>query len=70
MGKKITKDSRVYSWMPTLAMLPDMSSVIVQTYIKEIDITKINPGDSVRVKVDALPDKILTGKSAQNCQYG
>lgn len=62
MGKKITKDSRVYSWMPTLAMLPDMSSVIVQTYIKEIDITKINLGDSVRVKVDALPDKVLTGK--------
>jgi len=62
MGKKITKDSRVYSWMPTLATLPDMSSVIVQTFIKEIDITKISPGDSVRVKVDALPDKILTGK--------
>jgi len=62
MGKKITKDSRVYSWMPTLATLPDMSSVIVQTFIKEIDITKISQGDSVRVKVDALPDKILTGK--------
>lgn len=62
MGKKITKDSRVYSWMPTLATLPDMSSVIVQTFIKEIDVTKISLGDSVRVKVDALPDKILTGK--------
>jgi multidrug efflux pump subunit AcrA (membrane-fusion protein) len=62
MGKKLTKDSRVSSWMPTIAMLPDMSSVIVKTYIKEIDITKIDQGDSVRITVDALPDKILTGK--------
>jgi multidrug efflux pump subunit AcrA (membrane-fusion protein) len=62
LGKKLTKDSRISSWMPTIAMLPDMSSVIVQTYIKEIDITKVNLGDSVRIKVDALPNKILIGK--------
>jgi len=62
LGKKLTKDSRISTWMPTIAMLPDMSSVIVRTYIKEIDITKINLNDSVRITVDALPDKTLSGK--------
>lgn len=62
LGKKLTKDSRISTWMPAIAMLPDMSSVIVQTYIKEIDITKIRQGDLVRITVDAIPDKVLTGK--------
>lgn len=62
LGKKLSKDSRVSTWRPAIAMLPDMSSVIVQTYIKEIDITKIHHGDPVRITVDALPDKILIGK--------
>ena len=62
LGKKLTKDSQITTWRSTLAMLPDMSSVIVQTYVKEIDITKINLGDSVRITVDALSGKTLTGK--------
>lgn len=62
LGKKLTRDSQISTWKPTIAMLPDMSSVIVQTYIKEIDITKINLGDSARITVDALSGKILTGK--------
>jgi len=62
LGKKLTKDSQIMAWWPTLAMLPDMSSAIVQTYIKEIDIAKISLGDSVRVTVDALPGKTFSGK--------
>jgi RND family efflux transporter MFP subunit len=62
LGKKLSKDSQVSTWKPTIAMLPDMTSVIVKTYIKEIDVTKVNLGDPVRITVDALPGKILTGK--------
>ena len=54
LGKKLTKDSRISTWMPLLATLPDMSSAIVETYIKEIDITKISLGDSAQITVDAI----------------
>lgn len=70
LGKKLTRDSQITTWRSTLAMLPDMSSVIVQTYIKEIDITKINLADSVRVTVDALSGKILSGKVRKIANMG
>ncbi len=70
MGKKLTKDSRVSTWFSTLATLPDMSSAIVETYIKEIDITKINLNDSVRIIVDALPEKTFTGKVIKIANMG
>ncbi|WP_372775797.1 efflux RND transporter periplasmic adaptor subunit [Mangrovibacterium sp.] len=69
-GKKLTKDSQVYSWRPQLATLPDMSSAIVETYIKEIEITKINLGDSARIVVDALPNKVFTGKVIKIANMG
>ncbi|MGD9931121.1 MAG: efflux RND transporter periplasmic adaptor subunit [Mangrovibacterium sp.] len=70
LGKKLTKDSRISNWMPTLATLPDMSSAIVETYIKEIDITKISLGDSVRILVDALPEKNFSGKVVKIANMG
>ncbi len=70
LGKKLTKDSQISTWRPTLAQLPDMSSVIVRTYIKEIDITRISRGDSARITVDALPGKVLTGKVSKIANMG
>ena len=70
MGKKLTKDSRISTWMPTLATLPDMSSVIVKTYIKEIDITRISLGDSAHILVDALPDRSFAGKVIKIANMG
>lgn len=70
LGKKLTKDSQISTWMPLLATLPDMSSAIVETYIKEIDITKINLGDSAKITVDAIPNKIFTGKVIKVANMG
>ncbi len=61
MGKKLTKDSEVSLWNPKIATLPDMSSAIVETYVKEIEISKVRKGDSVNIVIDALPDKHFTG---------
>lgn len=61
-GKSYGKDSEINIWRPLIATLPDMSVVITETFIKEIDISKIQLGDSVRVTIDALPDKIFSGK--------
>lgn len=61
MGKKLSKDSEVGPWNPVIATLPDMSVAISEAYIKEIDISKIEVGDSVRISIDALPDKVFSG---------
>lgn len=61
-GKSFGKDSEINIWRPLIATLPDMSVVITETYIKEIDISKIQLNDSVRITIEALPDKIFWGK--------
>lgn len=62
-GKKYSKDDEVstYEFAPPIATLPDMSKVISEIYVKEIDISKIKAGDSVRVTFDALADVMIKG---------
>jgi RND family efflux transporter MFP subunit len=62
-GKKYSKDDDVstYEFAPPIATLPDMSKVISEIYVKEIDISKIKVGDSVRVSFDALEGTIIKG---------
>ena len=45
-----------------MATLPDMSVVISETYIREIDISKVQLNDSVKITIEALPDKVFWGK--------
>jgi multidrug efflux pump subunit AcrA (membrane-fusion protein) len=61
-GKTYGKDSDINIWRPLIATLPDMSVAISETYVREIDIAKIALGDSVRITIDALPEKIFWGK--------
>ena len=61
-GKTYGKDSEMNIWNPLIATLPDMSVVISETYIREIDISKVHTDDSVRITIDALPDKVFLGK--------
>jgi RND family efflux transporter MFP subunit len=62
-GKKYSKDDDVstYEFAPPIATLPDMSKVISEIYVKEIDISKIEVGDSVRVSFDALQGTVIMG---------
>jgi hypothetical protein len=61
-GKTLGKDAEIRVWYPLLATLPDMSVAISETYIREIDISKIAVGDSVRIKIEALAKKSFMGK--------
>jgi len=61
-GKTYGKDSEMNIWNPLIATLPDMSVAISETYIREIDISKVQLNDSVRITIDALPDKVFWGK--------
>jgi multidrug efflux pump subunit AcrA (membrane-fusion protein) len=58
---KIKTGSNISAWEPIVAKLPDLSSMIVKTFVNEIDISKIKVGQEVIITVDAFPDKKLHG---------
>ena len=54
-NRKIRIGDEVGPWRPIIATLPDLSTLVSETFIEEIDIAKIKTRDSVMVTVDALP---------------
>jgi len=52
---------RVLQHQPLL-YLPDISSMIVKTRVREIDLHKIGVGKKCRIKVDAYPDTLSEGE--------
>ena len=60
-GQKRKVGDMVEAWDPTVATLPDLSSMESVTYVNEIDIQKLTKGQTVSIGLDAMPDKILTG---------
>ncbi len=60
-GKKKVVGSTISSWEPTVATLPDLREMESITYISELDIQKLAAGQSVKLKLDADPNKLLTG---------
>ncbi len=71
-GKKYSKDDEIstYEFAPPIATLPDMSKVISEIYVKEIDIAKIKTGDSVRVTFDALENVMIMGSIKSIARVG
>lgn len=71
-GKKFSKDDNVSTHMyaPPFATLPDMSKVVSEVFVKEIDIAKIKVGDSVRVSFDALEGTIIKGSIKNIARVG
>jgi multidrug efflux pump subunit AcrA (membrane-fusion protein) len=69
-GKAYGKDSQINIWRPLIAILPDMSIAVTETFVREIDISKIVMGDSVRITIDALPDKVFWGKVIKIANIG
>jgi len=61
-GIKIQVGSVLTPWSPIIATLPDMTKMISETYINEIDIAKIKVGQKVKLTIDAFPDKELNGE--------
>lgn len=60
-GAKRKVGSEISPWDPVVATLPDLSSMISKTYVNEIDISKVRPGQKVRLSVDAFPENSYTG---------
>lgn len=69
-GRKLRIGDEVSIFNPVIATLPDMSVLVSETYVKEIDITKIHKGDSVDITIDALPGKSYKGTISKIANIG
>lgn len=57
----VKSGSQIRSWDPTIATLPDLSSMLSITYVNEVDIRNIKKGQQVEIGLDAFPKKKLKG---------
>ncbi|MGE0077529.1 MAG: efflux RND transporter periplasmic adaptor subunit [Bacteroidales bacterium] len=69
-GTKRKVGSNVSPWDLTVATLPDLSIMNSKTYVNEIDISKVKKNQSVRVTVDAFPEKKFTGEVVEVANIG
>lgn len=69
-GNKVKKGSRISTWNPVVAELPDLSQMISKTFVNEIDISKISLDQEVKIGVDAFPELTFTGKVSQIANIG
>jgi len=69
-GSKMGINAIVNTYDNIVAELPDLSEMISKTYINEIDISKIKPGQQVQIGIDAFPEKKFTGKVTEVANIG
>jgi multidrug efflux pump subunit AcrA (membrane-fusion protein) len=69
-GKKIKVNDDVGTWMPVIATIPDLNSLVSEAIVKEIDIAKIKLGQNVEITTDASPDKVFHGKIIRIANIG
>jgi len=61
-GQKRTAGSTINPRDLVIATLPDLSGMISVTYVNEIDISRVNLGQTARVNIGAFPDIEIVGK--------
>lgn len=69
-GEKRKVGSTISPWNPTVATLPDLTSMISQTYVNEIDISRVKLDQLVRISVDAFPELRFTGRVVSIANIG
>jgi len=69
-GSKMGIGATISAWDPIVAELPDLSKMISKTYLNEIDISKVKPGQLVDIGIDAFPDKKFTGVVTEVANIG
>ncbi|MBS3808153.1 MAG: efflux RND transporter periplasmic adaptor subunit [Bacteroidales bacterium] len=69
-GQKRTTGSTISPWDLTVATLPDLTSLISKTYVNEIDISKVETGQPVKIGVDAFPGEQYPGKVTDVANIG
>jgi multidrug efflux pump subunit AcrA (membrane-fusion protein) len=62
LGGKIKAGSSINTFDRVVATLPDLSVMLSKIYVSEIEISKVKPGQTVKLNVGAFPAKTYTGK--------
>lgn len=60
-GRKRKTGSSISPMDRVVATLPDLSSLVSKTFVNEIDISKVKPGQKVNISIDAFPAKAYNG---------
>ena len=60
-GKKVELGMTPYEGQPLMS-LPDISSMQVETEVNEMDVEKVKVGQTVEIKLDAVPDAVFKGR--------
>ena len=60
-GTKRKVGSQVNPFDRVIATLPDLTSMISKTYVSEIEVNRVVPGQKVVITIDAIPGKSWTG---------
>ncbi len=69
-GKPVKAGSQIQMWEPNVAQLPDLTKMLSKTYVNEVDVRKVKPGQKVEVGLDAYPDKKLSGQVMRVANVG
>jgi HlyD family secretion protein len=69
-GGVIKTGSKISTWDPVIATIPDMTNLVSRTFINEIDISKVKRGQRVKIGIDAFPDKKLSGEVTNIANIG
>lgn len=69
-GSKLGVGGMINAWDNVVAELPNLREMISKTYVNEIDISKIKAGQTVRIGIDAFPEKKFTGKVTEVANIG
>ncbi len=69
-GNRLSEGSAISSWDPTVATLPDLTTMNSKTYVNEVDIRQIKVGQQTIIGLDAFPEKRLTGKVVSVANIG
>ncbi len=62
LGRKRKVGSNIDPQDRIVATLPDLSSMLSKVYVSEIEVSRVKPGQSVSITIDAFPEKLYSGK--------
>ena len=60
-GQKQGVGAQVSAWENEVATLPDLTEMNSQTFVNEIDISKVSEGQKAEIEIDAFPGKVFSG---------
>jgi len=69
-GRKLKINDFISPWNPEIATIPDLTSLVSEAIVKEIDIAKIKIGQKVKLSIDAFPDKEFNGEVIKIANIG